>query len=178
MLWTLYQPKTLVFDNLGTRQLGQLFLTLPLKFYSLYLSSKKFNEFSENHSYRGQQPARQQERQQGRISWLQMSKTNLEKVRRVSQRSVTSCGEAEVSRDETKGNSHTQKKKRKTKEKQPSRDIPWLLGFLDQTVPSVSEPEAFIAPEDEQITANHNLITSNVKTTGAQPLSRLDLDVW
>lgn len=30
-------------------------------------------------SYRGQQPAQQQERQRGRISWLRMSKTNLNK---------------------------------------------------------------------------------------------------
>lgn len=31
-------------------------------------------------SYHGQQTAQRQERQQGRISWLKMSKTNLEKV--------------------------------------------------------------------------------------------------
>lgn len=42
----------------------------------------------------------------------------------------------------------TQKKKRNAKVKQ-SETYLYLLGFLDLTVPSVREPEAFIAPEDE-----------------------------
>ena len=41
----------------------------------------------------------------------------------------------------------------------------------NQTVSSVRESEAFIAPEDEYSTANHNLITSDIKSV-------LNLDVW
>lgn len=52
---------------------------------------KHITHIKSNLSYHGQKPAQRQERQQGRISWLQMSKTNLKKVKRTSQ---TICGKA------------------------------------------------------------------------------------
>lgn len=105
-------------------------------------------EPAENLSYHGQQRARREERRRGRTSWLQRSKNQPVDDRWLV---VSQCVSSAVWALKGEGS---------TKEKQAGTYL-YLLRFL--LVPSVEEPQVFIAPDDEPVTTNHDLITCDPK---------------